>query len=951
MNWTVLKAIFRRDFVSYFSNPTGYVFICVFVMLTSLAAFWPPEFFTNNLANLDQLSRWMPLILLAFIPAITMSIWAEERRQGTDELLLTMPATDFDVVMGKYKAAVAIFTVALLFSAFSVLLVFYWGLGSPDLGLFVGSYLGYWFVGLAMLAIGMVASFFTSNLTVGFILGALLNAPLALFGAADLIVKNQAAAQTIRQWSAAEQFADFERGVVSLSSVAYFVGIAAVMLYVSMVLISKRHWAGREDGEAKGGHYLLRALCLLVVVGAVNLILSNNDARLDITSQRINSLSDQTVKLVRDIARDDDVPPIQVDVFVNPQVPSEYAAQKRDLLGVLNEIASISGGDIRVTKHEIENFSESATLAERRFGIEAQPVQTKVRGAMRDEEVLLGMAFTCGLDKVVVPFVDKGIPVEYEVVRSIATVAQQERQRVGVLKTAVNFMGGFSMQGMQPRAQIIDELEKQYEVVEVDPSEPITDRFDVLLAAQPSSLGPAEMDNFVECVKSGQPVAIFEDPAPMLWQGVVGTDEPNPPQGGGMMGMFGGGQPGAPKGDISQLWNLLGVRIPGDEVIYQEFNPYPRADTEGGINPLWVFVDKSMPGAEEPFSEKDPIVSGLGQLLFFFTGAIESTDGSGLESTALATTDNLTGYVPQSVVQMMRQTGRLNTQQVQMTNRNYVIASHLSGAADTREQLSLDDLQEDAEVEQDPADQADADPGQGSAELNVVLVADVDCLSDAFFALRQVGQEEDALVRFNFQNVPFVLNTLDALAGDERFLEVRKRARQHRILEKIEEATEEYREIASDQRDEFIDEATSEITKARDAFREKIDAIANDPNLSPMQKEQRMAIAERNFGRTRDVQIAKLEKDRDRQIRQTERDLAAKIRGVQDFYKLAAVLIPPIPPILLAVLVYFHRREREREGVDKSRLRFGGKSAADRRREANAAAGERRQQREPVGSA
>ena len=151
MNAQAILAVFKRNLASYFGSPAGYVFICSFLLAGGLAAFWPQEFFNANAANLDQLIAFLPHILLGFIPAITMSVWADERRQGTDELLLTLPGSDLDVVVGKYLGTVAIFSASLVFSATANSIVLSY-LGDPDVGLIFANYVGIWFIGLAMLA-------------------------------------------------------------------------------------------------------------------------------------------------------------------------------------------------------------------------------------------------------------------------------------------------------------------------------------------------------------------------------------------------------------------------------------------------------------------------------------------------------------------------------------------------------------------------------------------------------------------------------------------------------------------------------------------------------------------------------------------------------------------------------------------------------------------------------
>jgi ABC-2 type transport system permease protein len=920
MKWYVLDAVFKRNFVSYFSNPTGYVFICVFVLLGSLAAFWPPEFFNSNLANLDQLNRYLPYILLVFIPAITMSVWADERRQGTDELILTIPASDIEVVVGKYLSAVGIYTVSLIFSCLCNLVILQiWG--NPDPGLFLTNYLGYWFVGLAMLAIGMVASFLTSNLTVSFILGLALNAPLVVADQASSVMGPKLAS-VVRSWSLTENFIDFGRGIVSLSAVGYFLGIVTVCLYVSMVLIGRRHWTGRRDGARMGTHFVVRTAGLAVAALGVVLTFRAYDVRADLSAEQISSLSRDTKKLLADLNTEQ---AIEVTAYVSPAVPEDYAQTRLTLLNMLRQFQRLSGGKLRVDVIETETKTEAASLASQQFGIEPVTVLSRERGAFRDEDIFLGCAFTCGLEKVIVPFFDRGTPVEYELIRSICTVAEQKRKRLGVVTTDADLFGGFDMASGQqrPRQPVLEELEKQYEVVQVDPAAPITETYDVLMVVQPSSLGPEQMNNFVSAVRAGQPVAIFEDPLPVLMNSVPGTSQPRR-GGGGAMAMF--QQQSQPKGDLGQLWDVLGLQLAAGSgrplmgqmgsspyVVWQDYNPHPKLE----LPSEFVFIDAELGeadgGASRSFNQANPITSGLQEVLFPFPGALSKDEKTNLEWTPLVTTGTRSGTI--EVEQVLGNRGDMR--QLRIFEKPGSQAMVLAVAVDRELPRTRS------------ANESEKGPSEGDTTLvRAIVVADIDLMGPQIFGLRN---RPDEVFGLNFDNVTFVLNVLDTLSGDDRFLEIRKRKPKHRTLERIEDTVADAREMADKQRQDYITEfdkaeqsANAEMQKEVGEFEKKIEDMESSGSTdrqAAMQAVQQLASRQRLAQRRLDTKLEQLKRKRDVEIEQVERSLEATIRREQDWQKWLAVMLPPIPPLVVAFFVFFRRRAQEREGVAKSRLR------------------------------
>lgn len=967
MRTHVVWAIFRRNFLAYFSSPTGYVFMIAFVLLSGFAAFWTNEFWNANLANLNQLSRYLPYILLIYIPAITMGIWAEERRQGTDELLLTLPANDFEVVLGKYLAAVAIYTVSLSYSVLCnyLFLAYY---GNPDMGLILANFVGYWLLGIAMLSVGIVASFLTGNLTVGFILGALFNAPLVFASSAETIFPPQMAV-AVKSWSAAEQLTDFGRGVISLRGTIFFLSIVLLMLYASMILIGKRHWGGGRDGVSMGPHFFLRLVGFVALACGFVMFVARNDFRIDTSSERLSSLSEQTKNLLDTL---DPEKPVRVEAFVSDVVPEQYIQSRLQLLSLLQELSASGRGKVQVTIHGTEPLSEEADLAEKSYGITPREVMEQSRGVIRRSEIFMGVAFSSGLKKVVIPFMERGIPPEYELTRSLCTVSEQKRKRIGVLITDAKLFGGFdpARGSMSRREPLIEELEKQYDVVQVSADSPIIEKYDALLAVQPSSLTQEQMVNFIDCVKQGQPTAIFEDPAVFLTS-VPGTMEPKRQQG----GMFGGSAPPGEKGDLAPLWQLLGVDFVGGKVIWQKFNPFPT--TANVFEDEFVFIDYDRKGTGMEINENNDATSKLQRLLFLAPGTIAPKNNRGTNIVGLIATGNTTGTV--DVMELHQpdmfggQSNMFNPgRRKSPTGLNYMLAAQIRGKS-LDENQEMADEQPDADAEASDDESADAKSTAGdedvakddkpagnkkagkkqadekkaggksskskskggaiagktasrlqieSAKVNVILVADVDCVLSEFFQLRARGIEEQAgAVNFDFDNPSFVLNIVDVLAKEDRFLDIRKRRRLHRSLDEVELLVDKARQDVTESNEQIVRDFEQERAALQKEMEEKLEKIRNRKDISDAEKESLLNELGETQQRKAQVRGQQAKQKFDREVKRQGIEFQTKINSIQDLAKTYAVILPLILPIMSGLFVYFNRRINEREGVARSRLR------------------------------
>lgn len=247
--WANIRTVTKRELSAYFSSPLAYVFIVIFLLLCGFFTFMVGGFFERGEASLVRpFFDWHPWFYLFLVPAVGMRLWAEERRVGTIELLLTMPITAWQAIVGKFLASWLFLALALVCTFPVVITVNY--LGSPDNGVILSGYIGSWLMAGAYLAVSCMTSAMTRTQVVSFIISVVLCLFLILAGFPPVIrllsgwAKSwQWLVDAITSMSVITHFDGFQKGVLDSRDVIFFLSIIVFSLFSTSVIL-RSHRAG-----------------------------------------------------------------------------------------------------------------------------------------------------------------------------------------------------------------------------------------------------------------------------------------------------------------------------------------------------------------------------------------------------------------------------------------------------------------------------------------------------------------------------------------------------------------------------------------------------------------------------------------------------------------------------------------------------------------------------------
>lgn len=535
-----VATILKRDLSTYFTSPIGYIYMIVFLMIS--VGLYVTSFFTFPVADMRAFFSNLPIILCVFIPAVTMRVWAEERKENTWEMLLTFPMRAWELVVGKFLATLIFYAISLAATCTVPLMLA--RLGDPDAGALLGGYIGAFLLGAFFLAIGIFFSAFFKDQIVAFVVTLLMCFFLFLVGTTfiagyiDAIFPEGGMLAGLGSLLAEvlgilSHYEAFTRGVFEAGDFLFFVVWTALFLTLNVMYIE-----GRGRPAAKTTFAGAVALCVVIGLMFNWLVSGTSLARFDMTEDKIYTVSDASVTILRELSA-----PVQVKYYVTPKqkMPAGLNKLEQDVTDKLNELRVASGGKIEFTVVPMEAANviadpnrdidpeDTEEALERRMlekGIQPYSVQAIGEDGVTNKFVYssLGVGYKDKKEEIIAPVMPQTMTnLEYQLVNTIYKLTREEPPVVALVAPMEAFnidpqMRQLMMQMGQPvpetedpyeYLQMVLEQEKyQVERVELTADSPLPEEYDTLVVVNPRGFNERQLWEINRALHSGKSVVM-----------------------------------------------------------------------------------------------------------------------------------------------------------------------------------------------------------------------------------------------------------------------------------------------------------------------------------------------------------------------------------------------------------------------------------------------------------
>ena len=854
-----IKAVFKREFRAYFDSPVAYVFLTAFLVLVGFLTFGVAMFYERRQADLAPFFFWHPWVYLLLVPAATMGLWADERRNGTAELLLTLPVSLGEVLVGKFLAAWSFVGIGL---ALTFPVAFTAGyLGSPDWGAVFCGYLGSLLLAGAAVAIGLFASTLSRSSVVGFVVSLALVFVLLIIGFDPVIGAvagwgvPTAITDAVAACSLLSHFESMRRGVVDFSDIGYY---AAMMVF--MVMAAKTVTDGRR-GASKGvaGLALAGAIAAFSVV-----ILANLPLRCDMTAERLYTLSNGSKAVLAQLTED-----VTFKYYVSSssaEMPMAYKTYATQVGNLLKEYERAAGGRIVVETYDPKPDSDAEEWAQR-YGIEPQMANPFGSG------IYFGIVAVCGDREEALGVLSQKTEstLEYDLTRLVTRVAWPERPVVGVMTALPDVVGGKANPMMMQMGQrppqgwaAFTELAKDYDVREVPAdAEKVDDDVKTLVVLHPKGLSDKALyaiDQFV--LRGGKLVAMVD---PFSIKDMQSSRQAQNP----MMGGMGGDGPST----LGKLFEAWGVKFEEGKIACDLKAATKLNDGRGGVesNPAFLSL-----GAAN-MAKGDLIVSGLTNVMFPFAGSLAfEKKEMDLSFEPVITTSKDDSC---STDKMAIQYGGMKN--MVPDGKERVLAARISGTFKTA-------------FPKGPDGTNDVSKALSEGKSSVLVFADSDFLADDF-CVRMLKTPFGAIPQLVNENLTLFSNAMEQFAGREELIGVRSRGASDRPFTVVNELEAEATKKWQAKEAEFQEELQRTRQRISALEREKKDSGGARFVLS---KEQHDEL----------VKLRKAQADTSKQLKNVRKELTADIDSLGLRLKTVNIVLMPVVVVLFGLLRGFFRR-------------------------------------------